>query len=395
MKEIIRNSLLLLLIVSFGASAQSVGDLVKGTFRYQETDVTQARESFRAGRYDEAAARYEACIAHAQANRSPSHGVDGNMVGEYAVVLALQGKHELALLNADRARGLGATWGDWYGQQVLKIAGCDDVAQAFSQPATPTWLIAKEVSELESRYSQVVKLEQVVTRSDLRRFYVLQSSGQTVQALALMDALMKTYPDVAVLHSSYSDLCEQMGNARLAASELNTAVSLMDANDPGRTAANEHLRELQLIQNKASEKLSWLQKQEARFIWYVGGTVAKKSYSLNTRLGLYTKNHSSYSINVGASLIDKKFGGNIGLSYYYTFHKLVLGSGLTYQFSKDSHVVSFSPSIGLTFLNASQTSSFDITLGAHFPFTGGGKTSLFLSLGKTFYFDVNLKKKAK
>ena len=377
------------------ASAQSVGDMIKGTFKYQETDVTQARESFRAGRYDEAVARYESCIAHAQANRSPSHGVDGNMVGEYSMVLALQGKHELALLNADRARALGATWGDWYGQQVLKIAGCDKVASAFSQPTTPAWLIEKEISALESNYSHVPKLEQVVTRSDLRRFYALQSSGQTVQALALMDALMKTYPDVAVLHSSYSDLCEQMGNARLAASELQTAVSLMDANDPSRTVVNEHLRELQLSQNKAPEKLSWLQKQEARFIWYVGGTVAKKSYSLNTRLGLYTKDHSSYSINLGASLIDKKFGGNIGLSYFYTLNKLVFGSGLTYQFSKDSHVVSYSPSIGLTFLNASQTSSFDIMLGAHIPFTGGGKTNIYLSLGKTFYFDVNFKKKAK
>lgn len=388
----------IILLMSFAAlcivaPAQNIGQSLFKSFKLTTADPQAAREQLSAGNYADAQLAYEACLSVARDNRSAGVGVDGDLVGEYALTLALQGKHELALLNADRARALGAAFGDWYSHQVLKLAGCYDQAILLSDVKVPSWVDARLQSSLKTMGSQVPAYEPLVERTDLRRVYALQSSRQTIQALALMHVLIKEYPDVAVLRSSYSNLCEQLGNTSAAIGELQNAIAGMPSSDPGRAVAERHLQELEAKRYDTPRKLSWIENHEARFIWYVGGSIAKKTYSLNTRFGIHTRKHWSASANAGVSLVDKNVTGSVGLSGFYTWRILVFGQGLTYRFGKNTNSFNWSPSVGLTFINSSQTSSFDVTIGAHVPFSGGGKTSIYLSLGKTFYFDINPKKK--
>ena len=122
---------------------------------------------------------------------------------------------------------------------------------------------------------------------------------------------------------------------------------------------------------------------------YVGASAANDMYSLNGRMGLYTSNKFSASLNLGLNYGGEQFSGSIGLSAYKAWGILVGGVGITDTFGKDTNVLSLTSSIGLSFLSKDQTSSFDIMVNGYVPFSSGQKFSYGISLGKTIYFDLN------
>lgn len=371
--------------------AQKTGTSISSMILGEKTDPTEARNALCSGEYEQAVTLYGYLVEKARSNRSAGKGVGGDLLGEYALALALSGQMELALVNADRARLLGAANSDWYSAQVLSLAGEANMAQALPKGFAPTWIPYTVTDYLATLVPAESQINFVVQPSDLRRFIALQNSGQITQALSLMGALLAAYHDVPAVQGCYSDLCEQLGNYDLAAQHLRKAIALMPVTDPERPLAEQHARQLDTQLNRQPQPMNWIARNQVRFIWYFGGSVAKKLYAVNTRFGLYARQHWSASANLGANIADENVTGNVGLSGYYTLNFFVLGAGLTYQFGKNINNLSFSPSVGLTFLNASQTSSFDVTIGAHVPFVGSGKTSVFLSIGKTFYFDFNPK----
>ena len=106
-------------------------------------------------------------------------------------------------------------------------------------------------------------------------------------------------------------------------------------------------------------------------------------------MGVYTSNKFSASLNLGLNYAGEQFSGTIGLSVYKAWGILVAGLGLSEQFSENSDMFSLAPSIGLTFLNKAQTSSFDIMLNGYVPFSSNQKFSYSISIGKTVYYDLN------
>ena len=112
-------------------------------------------------------------------------------------------------------------------------------------------------------------------------------------------------------------------------------------------------------------------------------------YSLNGRMGVYTSNKFSASLNVGLNYANEKFYGSIGISGYKTWGIFVGGLGITDMFGKDSNTFSLTPSVGLSFLNKKQNSSFDIMVNGYIPFSSEQKFSYSISIGKTIYFDLN------
>ena len=89
------------------------------------------------------------------------------------------------------------------------------------------------------------------------------------------------------------------------------------------------------------------------------------------------------------STVNDETMGNIGLSAYKAFGVFVVGLGVNQQFAKEANVFSLAPSVGLSFLNKSQTSSFDVTLNGYVPFSSDQEFSYSISVGKTIYFDLN------
>ena len=126
-----------------------------------------------------------------------------------------------------------------------------------------------------------------------------------------------------------------------------------------------------------------------KLMTYVGASAAKDMYSLNGRMGLYTSNKFSASLNVGLNYAGEKFSGSIGVSGYKAWGIFVCGLGITDMFGKDMNTFSLTPSVGLSFLNKRQTSSFDITLSGYVPFSSDQEFSYSISIGKTIYFDLN------
>lgn len=126
-----------------------------------------------------------------------------------------------------------------------------------------------------------------------------------------------------------------------------------------------------------------------KLMTYVGASAAKDMYSLNGRMGLYTSNKFSASLNVGLNYASEEFSGSIGVSGYKAWGIFVGGLGITDMFGKDSNTFSLTPSVGLSFLNKGQTSSFDIMVNGYIPFSSEQKFSYSISIGKTIYFDLN------
>ena len=141
------------------------------------------------------------------------------------------------------------------------------------------------------------------------------------------------------------------------------------------------------------ENASWMKRllgmNPPKMMAYVGASVAKNIYSLNGRIGLYTSNRFSASLNMGLNYASEAFSGSVGLSAYKTWGIFVGGLGVTDVFSKDSNTLNLTPSVGLSFLNKNQTSSFDIMVNGYIPFFSDQKFSYSVSVGKTIYFDLN------
>ena len=126
-----------------------------------------------------------------------------------------------------------------------------------------------------------------------------------------------------------------------------------------------------------------------KMMTYVGASAAKDFYSLNGRMGLYTSNKFSASVNVGLNYASEELSGSIGVSAYKAWGIFVGGLGITDMFGKETNTFSLTPSVGLSFLNKSQTSSFDIMVNGYVPFSSEQKFTYSISIGKTIYFDLN------
>ncbi len=211
--------------------------------------------------------------------------------------------------------------------------------------------------------------------------------------MALFEELAAIYPDTYIIYVDYSTVWESLGYYAYAAHLLQKGIDKMPKEEiENKEIFQNHLTKVN--QMKAGfENASWLKRllgmNPPKMMLYVGASAAKDLYALNGRWGLYTSNKFSASLNVGANYASDQFSGSVGVSAYKAWGIFVGGLGIADQFGKDTNVLSLTPSIGLTFLNKSQTSSFDITLSGYVPFSSDQKFSYSISIGKTIYFDLN------
>lgn len=335
---------------------------------------------------------YSKVIELTQKERNAGRGVNGEMLAEYAYALALHHDFEAALINIDRARMVGAKYGDFYSAQVLTLMGYNDAAgQLMRQAKVPEW-IDGIYQGLNEKYKTTASINRDEPETALKRANKLAAKRQTIQAMALFEELATIYPSTYIIYVDYSTIWESLGFYAHAAQLLQKGVGLMpQEQDENKQIFQNHLTKVN-GQAAMFENASWIKKllgmDPPKMMTYVGASVAKDSYMFNGRMGLYTSNRFSASLNMGLGYAGKQFTGNIGVSAYKTWGIFVCGLGLADMFSKDSNSFNLSTSAGLSFLNKKQTSSFDIMVNGYFPFTGGN-CSYSISIGKTIYFDLN------
>ena len=377
---------------AIGIYSQPLSELFNGV-NSSKAGIVKAREAALKSQIDNSVYIYADAIKHEQCNRSSGNGVDGDFLSEYAYILALHHEFEPALMNIDRARMVGTKYGDFYAAQVLAVMGYKDAAQQLMQQAkVPEW-ISGSYQELTGKYKTTASINRDAPEIALRRANKLAANRQTIQAIALFEELAAIYSDTYIIYVDYSAVWESLGYYAYSAQLLQKGIDLM----PKEQSENKQifLNHLTKVNDMKArfENASWMKRilgmNPPKLMTYVGASAAKDMYSLNGRMGLYTSNKFSASVNVGLNYASEEFSGSIGVSGYKTWGIFVGGIGITDMFGKDSNTFSLTPSVGLSFLNKSQTSSFDIMVNGYIPFSSEQKFSYSISIGKTIYFDLN------
>lgn len=336
---------------------------------------------------------YTNALAQAQTKRNVGKGINGDLLAEYSYVLALNHDFEAALMYIDRARMVGTKYGDFYAAQVLALMGYSDAAQQLMKQAkVPEW-IDGIYQGLNEKYQTTTSINRDAPDVALKRANKLAANKQTIQAMALFEELATLYKDTYIIYVDYSTVWESLGYYAYAANLLQKGIDLMPQEEnENKQVFLSHLTKVNGMKARY-ENPSWTKRlfgmNPPKLMTYVGASAAKDMYSLNGRMGLYTSNKFSASLNVGLNYAGEKFSGSIGVSGYKAWGIFVCGLGITDMFGKDMNMFSLTPSVGLSFLNKRQTSSFDITLSGYVPFSSDQEFSYSISIGKTIYFDLN------
>ena len=377
------------------AQAQSIISLFS-----KSTTAQTARVNLQTGDIDKAVLCYSLAVDEAKKQRNSGSGVDGTLMAEYAYALALHHDFEAALINIDRARNLGTKFGDFYAAQILSMMGYAEPANELMRDSeTPDWVSTFYLSYMAKYAVRSFSINSEAPQMALDRANRLAANQQTIQAVALYEELSTIYPNTYIIHIDYSTLWENLSRYKHAQKLLSKGISLMPTDTTfrdARTACEEHLRKLH-VQDSITNRTPLVKKMQTlptpKIMNYVGLSAAKESFSVNGKVGLYTTKKFSYTMNLGISRISGNFMESIGISAYKSFSIFVVGLGISGQFANEAISLGLSPSVGLTFLNKEQTSSFDITLGFFLPITSDGVFSYNLSLGKTYYIDIKNQRK--
>lgn len=356
--------------------------------------IEKARRSLKETDISKALVCYTQAVKKAQEKRNSGYGVNADLLAEYAYTLALNHDFEAALINIDRARMLGTKFGDFFSAQILLLMGHNNASEQFMKLAKiPDW-VNKIYIELGKKYTTITTINQNSPEYALIRTNKLAAQRQFLQAIVLFEELKTLYPNTSIIYIDYSTVWESLGYYEYAEQLLQTGISKMPQyiDEKRRQAFINHLSKVASLKNKY-ENASWLKRilgmDPPKMITYVGTSIAKDFFSINGRMGVYTSNKFSASFNYGLNYAGEQFFGTIGVSANKAWGIFVVGLGLSDQINEQSNIFSFSPSVGLTFINKSQTSSFDIMLNGYIPFSSNQKFSYNISIGKTIYFDLN------
>lgn len=391
-----RHIIIVLLVglISVPMSGQTIGKAISKQLGTGNPEIArEAQISIKSLDVDEAIGFYSQAILQAQEQRNSGHGVSGDLLAEYGYALALHHDFEAALMNIDRARMVGTKYGDFYAAQVLALMGYDQASQQLQkQVKVPDW-INGIYQGMNEKYRTTVSINRDAPEVALKRANKLAANRQTIQAIALFEELAAIYPNTYIIYVDYSTVWESLGYYSYAAQLLQKGIDMMpQEQNENKQIFMKHLAKVNERKEKM-ENASWLKKllglNPPKMMTYVGASAANDMYSLNGRMGLYTSNKFSASLNLGLNYGGEQFSGSIGLSAYKAWGILVGGVGITDTFGKDTNVLSLTPSIGLSFLSKDQTSSFDIMVNGYVPFSSDQKFSYGISLGKTIYFDLN------
>ena len=198
--------------------AQNPADVIAKYFP-QPTDLQPARSAVLQGNYLHAVKLYADAVAQEQQKRTSSHGIDGDLLAEYAYALALAHNFDFALTNLDRARAMGASHAEFYTHDILLIMGYAELAAEFPASRVPDWLADHSEVLLATRGITEPRYD-VVDKEDLEKAYLLQHRQQSIRSLTLLHCLEESYPNAYIIPVVSSAVWESIGHTTPAATSL-------------------------------------------------------------------------------------------------------------------------------------------------------------------------------
>lgn len=373
-------------ILSIGGHAQTVNKLMT-----QKTDLSEARHAVLGEKFEKAIHLYADALEAEKADRTTTMGVDGDLLAEYAYVLALSHNFDYALTNIDRARQLKNNFANFYTVQVLRIMGFDTLAEAFPYTDEPDW-IGQECKRLLTKYVLKKEKKYSLPRTELKTAYLAIQQSQYIRAIVILQQLECDYSDEFIVPVLSSSVWEVLGDNQRAANSLRRGISLISEEDSvdNKQSYIDHLQELE----KKAATSSKTTQSNLRGLVYAGASWSKDMFSLNGRIGVYTNDFTSASLTLGIANTEEISSSSIGLSVYKIWGKVVGGLGVNYSKIKDKNnpnsglsmsIFSLSPSVGISIQNPEKKSSIDIMFNMNIPFAEESRMHYNISIGRTIY----------
>lgn len=371
-----------------GVRAQSLNSLA-GVFGKGEphgVNITLARQAIMSEDFDKALYIYGCIIDNQIKDRAQGNQVNNETMAEYAYALALAGAQEAALVNIDLALNLRTPSPViyFYVNAILDLVGFGSLSGPYTEACRqPAWLDGRgEV--LNAKYRSPVLLNITESGDAIRHITNCIKEFRYIEALCYATYLTQIDPSIQAAWLLQSAVWEKLGcySSALKSYEMGLEQS-GESEMPGMEKQLDYLR------RKSDKSGNRLATWQMGAMAYGGLTYSNRTTSINGRYGVYS---GPLSVSLNMSIGIPKHGDAsyyAGLSGYYNIGKLFAGLGLGLQTIGASTTFTLSPTVGLSFVNKRRTSSFDISVAWAVPCRSGVKSTLGISIGKTFYFKTN------
>lgn len=354
-----------------------------------------ARNNLVTGNISEAISAYSRILAKDTANSL--------LISEDAYALAVGGFYDAALIRMDRIWNIGCGANpevNFYVAQALALMGYDDIANEFWNNVkylkAPSW-ISSEIKNLSDKFKRKQSGYILLSgdlKSDFKRANELAFNRKYFEAIILFDELTKKYPNVVPPYLGYAITLERAGAYTNASKVIDRIDSIIGDNpkysDLKSTLANhqsvirKHVS-LQGVQGQMLGQPKAMVGERPPMMAYLGGTIMPSSFYMSGKLGYFMTDNFNASMDVGLSRVSQTTSSSLGLSMYAHRKTFVWGLGLQSNYS-DALSLSYKASVGLSFMNKSRTSSFDVLWDCNIGLSSGNPVTLGLSIGKSFYF---------
>ncbi len=345
----------------------------------------------------------EAIAAYAQLIAKDS--TNATLFAEDAYALALGGVYEAALMRLDHSWALGVNSPDipYFTSQVFALMGYDDLANAYWTTSgtykTPGWITSKSsvlLRKFKDKSAKTAKINREQLIANFKRANLLASQKSWFQSIALFHRITDRFPNEYLPYVGYSIALENTGAFEKSVQIIEKAITLTGKNQ-------EDLQKKQFLE----ERLASVKRKQAtvtngelpgfspkklpdRFrpqtMIYAGGMAGPSMISVNGRFGRFTSGSTTTSADFSFNNTSGFRYLNLGISTYIRYRSLVSGFGFLLGAGDAKPTYSIKISVGVSVINKTQTSSFDVFLDVNAGLIKGSLTTYGLSIGKTLYF---------
>ncbi len=326
-------------------------------------------------------------------------------VAEYAYALALGGIYDAALIQLDRLwfTEQKPVEVNFFASQVLALMGYNDLAAEFwKEPVknkTPLWIASKSsmlLQKYKRRYPVVVQFNTEELKAEFRRANELASQNLYFQSVVLFQEIVNQYPDEYLPYIGFSITLEKIGLPELSMQVLEKGISLVS--DDAEHHEMRQILEQQLISIR--QKISSLpgttsfdlkpsnvsEDKGPQMMAYAGGMATSSYSTFNCRYGYFVSGKSNASFDIGMNKTSGGSSTNLGFSIYSREKIFVSGAGLQSTIQNGAVTFYTKISVGLSFMNAKRTASYDVFLDGNMGLTKGATRTIYMSIGRSLYF---------
>ena len=360
-------------------------------------DYGRAHSLVRSDDINGALVEYNSLVNIAMDERRQTRGVDPVLMAEYGYVLALANIYDVALITLDEAlsnaqllpRKNVTKEVKFYIHEVLLLMKYDSLAMPFQREMNPpTWLSEQEILALRKRHATAPIISREDFKTTFARIHKLTDEKSLLQALVLSEELSFFYDQQPFSAMAMGEVWDQLGFYEESLQCYQKALGKSSASDTSLRKSVE--QQIQHARKKMSDPFTKFKlKYNPRMMMYLGGTFSLSSAAVSARVGCYTNNQFSLSLNFSYSHLYDEYTDSfyIGLSAYKRFFNiLAVGLGLNQQFGNGEYALYVAPSVGASLYLPKKKMSLDLFYNLNIPCLDDSELQHNISFGVTTYF---------